>query len=142
MYCPKCGAELDENATFCGKCGENIKISGAGPQQGTPNQYWSGSTQVQLVPVMQTANWQSPNDGLDYTPITMWGYFGYEILFFIPCVGFIALLILSLGGTKNINVRNFARSYFCLVILMLIIFVIVAVVTGGSIIALFFSYKL
>ena len=56
MYCPKCGAELDENATFCGKCGENIKISGAGPQQGTPNQYWSGSTQVQLVPVMQTAN--------------------------------------------------------------------------------------
>lgn len=60
----------------------------------------------------------------DYTPISMWGYFGYEILFAIPLVGFICLLIFSFGGTKNINLRNFARSYFCFFIIMLVLLMI------------------
>ena len=56
-----------------------------------------------------------------YKPISMWGYFGYEILFSIPLVGFIILLVFAFGGTGNVNVRNFARSYFCLFILVLVI---------------------
>ncbi len=62
----------------------------------------------------------------EYTPISMWGYFGYELLFAIPVIGFIILCVLAIGA-KNINVRNFARSYFCFIILILII---VAVVVG------------
>ena len=46
-----------------------------------------------------------------------WGYLGYEILFAIPLVGFILLLVFSFGGTRNINLRNFARSYFCALII-------------------------
>ena len=42
----------------------------------------------------------------EYKPISMWGYFGYEILFSIPFIGFILLLVFSFGGTKNINLRN------------------------------------
>lgn len=53
----------------------------------------------------------------EYRPISMWGYFGYEILFSIPCIGFILLIVFSVGGTKNVNLRNFARSYFCLMII-------------------------
>ncbi len=60
----------------------------------------------------------------EYRPISMWGYFGYEILFSIPCVGFILLLVFSFGGTKNVNLRNFARSYFCLLIVMFILVII------------------
>lgn len=29
----------------------------------------------------------------EYKPISMWGYFGYEILFSIPFIGFILLLV-------------------------------------------------
>lgn len=54
----------------------------------------------------------------EYQPISMWGYFGYEILFAIPCVGIIALLIFSFGGTKNQNLKNFARSYFCFMVIV------------------------
>ena len=54
-------------------------------------------------------------------PISMWQYFGYEILFSIPVVGFIVLLIFAFGGNQNINVRNFARSYFCYLIIVLIL---------------------
>lgn len=60
----------------------------------------------------------------EYRPISMWGYFGYELLFSIPCVGFILLIIFAVGGTKNVNLRNFARSYFCFLIILVVLFVI------------------
>ena len=50
------------------------------------------------------------NIPMEYQPISMWGYFGYEILFAIPCIGWILLLVFAFGGTRNINVRNFASS--------------------------------
>ncbi len=56
----------------------------------------------------------------EYKPISMWGYFGYQILFAIPIIGFILLLVFALGGTRNINLRNFARSYFCLFIIIVV----------------------
>ena len=67
----------------------------------------------------------------EYRPIGMWGYFGYQLLFAIPCVGFIILLVFAFGGTSNINLKNFARSYFCWLIigfvLSLIIFIFVSI---------------
>lgn len=65
-------------------------------------------------------------------PISMWGYFGYEILFSIPIVGFILLLVFSFGGTKNVNLRNFARSYFCFLIVVVILVIIIAVIGGAA----------
>lgn len=72
----------------------------------------------------------------DYKPISMWGYFGYEILFSIPVVGFIILLVFSFGGTPNKNLKNFARSYFCGYILVAIIIIICIVAAGGFLSAL------
>lgn len=66
----------------------------------------------------------------EYKPISPWGYFGYQILFMIPLVGFIFLLVFALGGTSNVNLKNFARSYFCILVLVLVIVVIVAVLSG------------
>lgn len=60
----------------------------------------------------------------NYKPISMWGYFGYEILFSIPIIGFILLIVFSVGGTSNVNLRNFARSFFCFFILVIIIAVV------------------
>lgn len=68
----------------------------------------------------------------EYKPISMWGYFGYEILFSIPFIGFILLLVFSFGGTKNINLRNFARSYFCFSIIVIIFIAIMFLLYGSS----------
>lgn len=68
----------------------------------------------------------------EYRPISMWGYFGYQLLFTIPCVGFILLIIFSFGGTKNLNLRNFARSYFCFTIIMAILVLIVIIASGAA----------
>lgn len=68
----------------------------------------------------------------EYKPISMWGYFGYQILFAIPIIGFILLLVFALGGTKNINLRNFARSYFCLFIIVIVIIVLLTIFGAAS----------
>ena len=62
-------------------------------------------------------------------PISMWGYFAYQILFALPVIGWIIALILSFAAS-NVNVRNFARSYFCVLILIGILAVI-GVTVGG-----------
>ena len=61
-------------------------------------------------------------DNLDskYTPISMWGYFGYNILFGLPIIGFIILIVFALGH-HNVNVKNYARSFFCGFILVIIL---------------------
>lgn len=61
----------------------------------------------------------------EYKPISAWGYFGYNILFSIPLVGFIMLLVYSFGGTSNINLKNYARSFFCGYLIGLIFLIII-----------------
>ena len=61
----------------------------------------------------------------------MWGYFGYQILFMIPVIGFICLLVFAFGGS-NKNVKNYARSFFCVWILYAIFAVVIALVFGSA----------
>lgn len=67
----------------------------------------------------------------EYRPLSPWTYFGYGILFNVPVIGFILLIIFSLDNS-NINRRNYARSYWCIYILV-IIFIIVLTVLGTSV---------
>ncbi|MCR5301811.1 MAG: hypothetical protein K6E49_05170 [Lachnospiraceae bacterium] len=67
----------------------------------------------------------------EYTPISMWGYFGYELLFTIPFIGLIFLIVFAISA-KNVNLKNFARSYFCYLIIVLIILAILIVLGAGA----------
>ena len=49
----------------------------------------------------------------NYKPLSPWAYFGLQLLFAVPIVGFICILVFSLGGSANKNMKNFARSYLC-----------------------------
>lgn len=71
---------------------------------------------------------KEPKIPSEYTPISMWGYFGYEILFAIPIVGWICIIVFALTAS-NLNLRNFARSQFCILIIQ-IIFILIASVSG------------
>lgn len=63
-----------------------------------------------------------------YSPIKPFGYFFLQILYSIPVIGFIFLLIHAIGH-ENINRKNFARSYFC-GLLIVIILTIIVIATG------------
>ena len=66
----------------------------------------------------------------EYKPISAWGYFGYNLLFGIPLVGFIFLCVFALGGTNNVNLRNYARSFFCALLLALIFAIIIGILVA------------
>ena len=56
-------------------------------------------------------------------PISPWGYIGYQVLFSIPVVGFIIAIILALTSS-NVNVKNYARSQFCIILLVIVLCVL------------------
>lgn len=106
MYCENCGNKLNEGADVCLECGHKVKKE-------------TGNINIQNIPN-------------EYRPISMWGYFGYEILFAIPFIGWIILLVFAFGGTSNINVKNFARSYFCFLIVLIVIILIFSAIVAGT----------
>ena len=69
----------------------------------------------------------------EYRPLSAWAYFGYNLLFSIPLIGFILLIIFSFDSS-NINRRNYARSFFCglLISLIFIIIMIAFLVALGA----------
>ena len=67
---------------------------------------------------------ENENIPSQFTPITAWGYLGYQLLFAIPLIGLILLIVFALND-ENINRRNLARSYFCAMLIGVIIFIIV-----------------
>ena len=109
MYCSSCGVKNESESKFCTNCGNDLHRTNT-----------STKSKLSLSDIPY-----------EYKPITMWGYFGYQILFSIPIVGFILLLIFALGGTANINVRNFARSYFCWLIIGIALLLFIVIVVSG-----------
>lgn len=71
----------------------------------------------------------------EYKPLSPWAYFGYNILFAIPLVGFILLIVFSLDNA-NINRRNYARSFFIgllITVIILVVFIVLSLILFGGI---------
>ncbi len=108
MYCQNCGKKLEDGQEYCLSCGASNNKNNS-----------NGAINENNIPA-------------EYKPISMWGYFGYEILFSLPLVGFIMLLIFSFGGTANKNLKNFARSYFCFMIVAVVLVVVLMVIFSAA----------
>lgn len=152
-FCGKCGASLQsfppvqekaenkaevhtgrENAAAQGQTAANPGPKPAAATGGQnagqrPRQYGQPQPRYQPQPAAYGMGYNIPiknyDPSKDYTPISMWGYFGYQLLFAIPLIGQIIILIFAFGGTKNINLRNYARSTFCLFIICLVVVLLI-----------------
>lgn len=160
MFCSYCGTPLNGSSQFCPKCGAANKPLTAAPvnntsplvenptpasapafsqANSTPN-YSAGYTPAPPVtpvapppPVKPVIQNMEPHIPEEYTPLSPWAYFGLSLLFAIPIIGFIFLIIFSFNGS-NINRRNYARSYWCIYLIVLIIFIILS--ASGALFAL------
>mgnify|MGYP002624304237 CR=1 FL=1 len=138
MFCPDCGKEVAEGTKFCNNCGAKIDRSETKvPPVQKPKQEQAQPPKqepVQPQVIIQQTPITEANLPAQFRPLSPWAYFGYSILFSIPVIGFIFLLIYTFKKS-NINRRNFARAYWCGLILCVILFLIlclVAVLTGGG----------
>ena len=91
-------------------------------------EYYPNQGDRQLPPYYQSG--EVPPEAIppQYKPLSPWAYLGYQILFTIPVVGLIALIIFALNN-DNVNRRNFARSYFCVLFIAIVLVVIIAMFT-------------
>lgn len=121
MICKYCGAENDDSK-FCINCGKPLQEEApvAEPVYQTEPVY-------RAEPVYQTNIYQASEIPEKYAPLSGWAYFGLQLLFSIPLVGWIFCFVFAVGGCRNINRRNFARSYFCW-LLVIGVLVVLAVV--------------
>lgn len=67
-----------------------------------------------------------------YRPISSWGYVGFTILFSIPLFGWLLVIVYSVSDF-NINLRNYARSYICWLILSILLLVALYGIMGAYI---------
>ena len=124
MFCGNCGKPLNEGALFCPECGtpvkkietENVNVEETTASQSQPNN----------IPI------RNYDPRFDYTPLGTWSYFLYTLLFSIPIIGFIFAIVFAVGGTNRINLRNYARSYFCW-LLITVVLVIMLLIVGFAI---------
>lgn len=155
MRCSKCGAENSQSARFCIKCGEGLTPpvqkpvppaslgSGSIPPNGMggngqipprnvtppPANFGNGFAAGNAAPPISQVI-PDYNPSLDYKPLGMWAYFGYDILFAIPLVGLIVLIIFACSAS-NVNLRNYARSKFCLFIIIFLLVLLFMAMGGG-----------
>ena len=141
-FCEKCLREVAEGEVLCAECAAEEMPTTETPA--APVQESDGAPQFrpQFVapPAPRTAEtpFRVPlrQEQLPpaFKPLGAWAYFGYSLLFAIPLVGFIVLLVMALGGTENVNLRNYARSYFCAYLVCLLLTAIaVALILGFGI---------
>ncbi len=146
MKCINCGHENVEGAHFCEECGvvlptESKLGMGISDNQDKKdsnfNDYYQSQNKSEIVKQDYNSVYEMKEENLPskFRPLSMWEYFGYQILFSIPIVGFVFLIYFSFFNNKNINRRNFARSYFCFIVICSISFLLLAACGVGAMMA-------
>lgn len=131
MFCKNCGTAMEDTAVVCVNCGTVVEKQE--PVNEVPVAPAPQQTVVYAAPPVVTNVIPEEN-----RPLSPWSYFGLQLLFAIPIVGFVFLIVFSCNSS-NINRRNFARSYWCGLMIVAIvaavvasIFFLFAIAAGGS----------
>ena len=157
MFCRKCGCNLQEaakNSEAAGKSGaENFAGNNAREEatafadsdasaNGAGTEDWRESVasyaQAQTQNNAPGGSFAAPNgmimteDQLPerFRPLGAWAYFGWTLLFSIRIAGLIVAIVLAVKKDGNINLRNFARSMFCVYVIVGI-FLLLTIGTAG-----------
>ena len=129
MKCVSCGKELADGAKFCPACGTSTAPTPIVPEPAPEPFVEPIPEPVKVAPAPVKAAPAPVAAKPEVKLLGPWGYFGLQILFSIPVIGFILLIVFSFDNS-HLNRRNFARSYWCgliiWVILMVVLFVILA----------------
>ncbi len=123
MFCTNCGAPLEGTVNNCPNCGTAVSKDEPVRVNPVPQQ-----APVYTAPAQQVVTNIVPEEN---RPLSPWAYFGLQLLFAIPVVGFVFLIIFSCNS-GNINRRNFARSYWCSLIILAVVLLVVLLIVMSA----------
>lgn len=101
VFCTNCGAEIEAGAVFCTVCG--TKAPAEAP---TEKQAPAPATPMQGAPAQQ--------------PVSMGTFFGLQLLFAIPVIGWIVCIIMTFAP-KNQTLKNYARAMLIWIVIGLLL---------------------
>lgn len=143
-FCTNCGFKLEDHYLVCPNCGCSVEEPAqaqpaiqSAPQptpQAAPQPMPQPAPQPTYYTPARTAPVTEKELPDQYKPLSPWAYFGLNLLFAVPIVGFIFLIVFSFKKT-NINRRNYARSFFCALLVAVIgfiTFIVIMLVLGKS----------
>ena len=142
MICKNCGIEISDDSKFCVGCGIAIEQPAVEAEPEVVVAPVVEAEPVVAQPIYQQPVYAEPakkeiteDDLPDHLkPMGAWSYFGLQLLFAIPIVGFVFLIVFSFSR-GNLNRRSFARSYWCAALVgvaVFVVFMIFAFVLGIS----------
>lgn len=113
MLCKNCNAIIGEGEKFCSNCGAPVIVE----------ETVAAPAPVENIASAPARPFTVEDLPEEYRPLSPWAYFGLQILYSIPIIGFIFLIIFSCKKS-NINRRNFTRSYWCNLIIVGVIAIV------------------
>ena len=133
MICTNCGSEINAGTKFCTNCGAEVVEQPVTLEKVDFTAQTVNEEPIFTPPVKQEEKHEGKIPS-KYSPLGAWTYFWLQILFAVPIVGFVFLIVFSFNDS-NINRRNFARSYWCRLIIaagVFLVTLIIALVFGFS----------
>ncbi len=127
MNCSKCGTVNEKNAAFCAECGVKLETEIPHVQIPVPP----------IPPIPQPVNLRVPPMPVkqeipeEYKPLSAWGYVGWRLLFMLPFAGFVLLIVMSFAP-RNKSLKSFARSYWCMALLVLAVAIVIVIIVVAA----------
>ena len=134
--CTVCFNEIPDNEDTCKICGTKFEATEAPAPQAAPVVTYAAVPQQPVYAYAPVVNAQ-PQD--PPATVGVGSFFGLNILFNLPFIGFIFVIVMSFAP-KNNTLKNFARSYLIWHIIIAAIIstiAIIGILAGGDIIDFF-----
>lgn len=115
---------MSDDAVFCTECGTRMEQ----PKQNNANQQYN----QQYTGPQPNYYHQSPEDYAKKSVVSTGAFFGLNLLFSLPAIGWIICLVMAFAP-QNQNIKNFARSK----LIWIAIGIILGIIAGVAFSALF-----
>jgi predicted nucleic acid-binding Zn ribbon protein len=147
MFCPKCGATVENGTRFCSECGTDVLAAQAAPTGNAAQPQYARNTYGTPPPppappqprpqygYPQYPQPVNPNDA----PLSVGQFILTMIVFAIPLVGFIMMLVWAFSSDVNKNRKNYSRAALILWVIGVVISIVLLIVAGAAIAAIWRS---
>ncbi len=100
--CPYCDSVLPDNPKFCTVCGEDLSEVECSDEEIIPA---VSEPMEEFLPEPEAKEPKVKS----CKPLSTIAYVGLILLFCIPCIGFVAMILMAVLA-KNLNVKHFAQA--------------------------------